>query len=80
MTEAYLEVLRRADELKCTGFYTQGDSYHKFSQLVIEDDNKKPTQQGIREAITGLQGQMEGYYSDLSRLEIGKKGKYDFNN
>ena len=78
--KAYLEVLRRADKLKCSGFYTQGDSYHKFSQLVIEDGNKKPTQQGIREAITGLQGEMEGYYSDLSRLDIGKKGKNDFNN
>ena len=76
--KAYLEVLRRADELKCTSFYTQGDSYHKLSQLVIEDDNKKPTPQGIREAITGLQGQMEGYYSDLARLDIGKKGKQDF--
>ena len=76
--KAYLEVLRRADELKCSGFYTQGDSYHKFFQLVIEDGNKKPTQQGIREAITGLQGEMEGYYSDLSRLDIGKKGKNDF--
>ena len=71
--KAYLEVLRRADKLKCSGFYTQGDSYHKFSQLVIED--KKPTQQGIREAITGLQGEMEGHYSDLSRLDIGRKGK-----
>jgi len=71
--KAYLEVLRRAEKLKCFGFYTQGDSYHKFSQLVIED--KKPTQQGIREAITGLQGEMEGHYSDLSRLDIGKKGK-----
>ena len=80
MVKAYSEVLRRADELKCSGFYTQGDSYHTFSQLVIEDGNKKPTQQGIREAITGLQGEMEGYYSDLSRLDIGKKGKHDFNN
>ena len=71
--KAYLEVLRRVDKLKCSGFYTQGDLYHKFSQLVIED--KKPTQQGIREAITGLQGEMEGQCSDLSRLDIGRKGK-----
>lgn len=48
---------------------------NRFTKLVMEDPKKKPNRQGVREVITVLQAEMEGHFSESSRLDLGVKGK-----
>lgn len=61
------EVNRRASELGCTDFEC---SFERFKGLATE--NNKVTATSAREAITVLQGEMKGYYSDAVRENYGK--------
>ena len=56
------EVNRRASEIGCTDFEC---SVERFKALATE--NGKLTGQGAREAITVLQGEMQGYYKNARR-------------
>lgn len=77
VNQAYVEVMRRVESLKYPNVYKLCN-LDRLTKLVMEDQRRRPNMQGVREAITILQTEMEGYYSDLSRLDIGKKGKHDF--
>ena len=65
--EAYQEVLRRAAKLGAENFDC---SFQRFKELSTE--YREPTEVGVREAITGLQGEMLGYYKNLVRGHYGK--------
>lgn len=41
----------------------------------MEDTKKKPDIKGVREVITVLQAEIEGHFSESSRLDLGVKGK-----
>lgn len=74
MTEAYSEVFRRGEKLGYQDVYSLCPQ-NRFTNLVIEDTKKKPNVGGVWEAITVLQGEMEGHFSESSRLDLGVKGK-----
>nr|YP_010283133.1 hypothetical protein MKU15_pgp058 [Nitzschia traheaformis]ULD15897.1 hypothetical protein [Nitzschia traheaformis] len=60
------EVNRRASEIGCTDF---GCSLERFKVLATE--NGKLTSGTAREAITILQGEMQGYYRNARREDYG---------
>lgn len=60
------EVRRRASELGCTNFEC---SFERFKALATEANEIKPST--AREAITVLQGEMEGYYQNARRENYG---------
>lgn len=74
MMKAYSEVVRRADMLDYQNVYSLCP-LNRFNKLVMEDSNKKPNIIGVREAITVLQAEMEGHFSESSRMDLGVKGK-----
>ena len=60
------EVNRRASEIGCTDFEC---SLERFKALATE--NGKLTSTSAREAITILQGEMQGYYTNARREDYG---------
>jgi len=64
------EVNRRASEIGCTDFECSLDH---FKALATE--NGKLTSTTAREAITILQGEMQGYYTNARREDYGLKVK-----
>ena len=66
---AYREALRRANELGVKNFASRG-SLQRFIDLATECGKVTPV--SVKEAITILQGEMEGYYKDAIRLDYRK--------
>jgi hypothetical protein len=64
------EVNRRASEIGCTDF---GCSVERFKALATENGELTPTT--AREAITILQGEMHGYYTNARREDYGRNVK-----
>jgi hypothetical protein len=64
------EVNRRASEIGCTDF---GCSLERFKALATE--NGELTNTTAREAITILQGEMHGYYTNARREDYGQDVK-----
>jgi hypothetical protein len=64
------EVNRRASEIGCTDF---GCSLERFKALATE--NGELTRTTAREAITILQGEMHGYYTNACREDYGRNVK-----
>jgi DNA invertase Pin-like site-specific DNA recombinase len=64
------EVNRRASEIGCTDFEC---SLERFTALATE--NGKLTSTTAREAITILQGEMHGYYTNARREDYGQNVK-----
>jgi hypothetical protein len=60
------EVYRRASEIGCTGFEC---SLERFKALATENGELKDST--AREAITILQGEMQGYYTNARREDYG---------
>jgi len=69
ISAGYQEVLRRADQLGVKNFESRC-SPERFTALATECD--KVNGGSIKEAVTILQGEMEGYYKDSTRLDYRK--------
>jgi hypothetical protein len=66
LRKAFNEVNRRASEIGCKNF---GCSFERFEGLATE--NGKINAQSVREAISALQGEMLGYYTETERIDYG---------
>ena len=69
MHEAYQEVLRRAAKLGAENFDC---SFQRFKELSTE--YREPTEVGVREAITGLQGENVRLLQEFSSWSLWKRG------
>lgn len=63
----FKEVNRRASEIDCENFEC---SFERFKALATEDG--KISAQSSREAISVLQGEMLGYYTETVRIDYGR--------
>ena len=70
LNQAFSEVNRRASAIGCETFDC---SFARFKELVTECGEIKES--GVREAITILQGEMEGYYKNARRVDYGPNVK-----
>ena len=70
LNQAFNEVNRRASAIGCETFDC---SFDRFKELATECGEIKES--GVREAITILQGEMEGYYKNARRVNYGPNVK-----
>ena len=70
LNQAFSEVNRRASAIGCETFDC---SFAQFKELVTECGEIKES--GVREAITILQGEMQGYYKNARREDYGLNAK-----
>jgi hypothetical protein len=67
LNQAFNEVNRRASAIGCETFDC---SFDRFKELATECGETK--ENGVREAITILQGEMQGYYTNARREDYGQ--------
>ena len=70
LNQAFSEVNRRASAIGCETFDC---SFDRFKELATECGEIKES--GVREAITILQGEMQGYYKNARRVNYGPNVK-----
>jgi hypothetical protein len=70
LNQAFNEVNRRASAIGCETFDC---SFDRFKGLATECGEIKES--GVREAITILQGEMQGYYKNARRVDYGPNVK-----
>ena len=70
LNQAFSEVNRRASAIGCETFDC---SFDRFKGLATECGEIKES--GVREAITLLQGEMQGYYKNARRVDYGPNVK-----
>ena len=70
LNQAFSEVNRRASAIGCETFDC---SFARFKELATECGEIKKS--GVREAITILQGEMQGYYKNARRVDYGPNVK-----
>ena len=70
LNQAFNEVNRRASAIGCE---TLDCSFDRFKELATECGETKES--GVREAITILQGEMQGYYNNARRVDYGPNVK-----
>jgi len=70
LNQAFSEVNRRASAIGCETFDC---SFDRFKELATECGEIKDN--GVREAITILQGEMHGYYKNARRVDYGPNVK-----
>ena len=70
LNQAFSEVNRRASAIGCETFDC---SFARFKKLATECGEIKES--GVREAITILQGEMQGYYKNARRVDYGPNVK-----
>jgi hypothetical protein len=70
LNQAFNEVNRRASAIGCETFDC---SFDRFKELATECGETKES--GVREAITILQGEMQGYYKNARRVDYGPNVK-----
>ncbi len=66
LNACFNEVNRRASEIGCENFEC---SFERFKALATE--NGEMNDQSAREAISALQGEMLGYYTETERVDYG---------
>ena len=70
LNQAFNEVNRRASAIGCETFDC---SFDRFKRLATECGEIQES--GVREAITILQGEMQGYYKNARRIDYGPNVK-----
>ena len=70
LNQAFSEVNRRASAIGCETFDC---SFARFKELTTECGEIKES--CVREAITILQGEMQGYYKNARRVDYGPNVK-----